>query len=55
MPQKLLIHAGNSYKVLPETVMFHSKWVYCPLKTFISTFKTNTSGVKFKEQVTKQT
>lgn len=55
MPQKLLIHAGNSYKVLPETVMFHSKWVYCPLKTFISTFKTNTSGVKFKERVTKQT
>lgn len=31
MPQKLLIHAGNSYKVLPETAAL-SKRLYQPLK-----------------------
>lgn len=35
-PEKKLNHSGNSYIALPETIIFHKKYLYCSIKTVIS-------------------
>lgn len=35
-PEKKLNHSGNSYIALPETIIFHKKYLYCSTKTVIS-------------------